>query len=165
MKTNSSVSQGAAKGGSRSIRPLNAPTIDAEVSTIFDLLSVREPKSNVVVKERPLRGSSCHSIIAVYKRDELARQHEEEQRYKQKVKGGADRTSLAKPYMARPLLKYAFYPSVYDPSRLGSVAIYGENAVAQGLLVKKRRVLFGHQVASATFESGIHVFMNVKFAS
>lgn len=137
-------------------------SIEQEISTIFDLIVLRAPHSILVVNERPKAGSSCKGIICLYSRSDLKRQSEEEAEYRRLINLGADKTTVPTPFKAVPSVKYAFYPSVYDASRIGSVAIYGENAVSHGLLLQKHPVLFGYSVKSATVEMGVRPFVSVK---
>lgn len=141
-------------------------SIEQEITEVFNTLTAKPSDGTIVVMERPAKGRSHKGSISIYIREEYKRQQEEMRAHNLLTRKGVDRDKLPKPYRAYPLLRYDFYPRVDSPSRLGSVAIYGSNAMTQGIIIKKRRVLFGHTVVRVEIELGIsRPFVNVKIAS
>lgn len=124
--------------------------LNSEINSIFNSLASNASKGEVVVKERPAKGSSCKGIINVFSRRDLDREQE-------------DRDTRRFPIRkAVPIVKYAFYPDTYRPERLGSVAIYGENATARYMTIARDSSFFGHRVRSVSIEVGRRPFVDVK---
>lgn len=139
-----------------------ATTIEQEVETIFKLLTSNAADNTMVVKDRAPIGKACKAFVYVYKRSELLRQKREEAEYQEYVRQGYDKSSLEKPFTAKPSLIYAFYPSIGNPTQLGSIALYGIDVASIYLSICKRRSLFGHTIARVSFEKGICPFVDVK---
>lgn len=125
----------------------NTISIDKEINSIFENLKSAVSANTVVVREKAPRGASCHGVISFYNADELKRQ--------------ADDSS----YNAIPVERYVFYPSTYCPNRLGSVAIYGRNAVAHYAILRRRATLFGYPIRDAQLESGRRPFIDVTLVA
>lgn len=139
-----------------------AISIEQEVENIFKLLTSNTAENTVVVKERAPEGKACKAFIYAYKRSDLIRQKREEAEYQEYLRQGYDKAYIAKPFLAKPTIIYAFYPSIENPSKLGSIAIYGIDVASIYLLISKRRSLFGHAIARVSFEKGIRPFVDVK---
>ena len=130
----------------RKINSNDSTAIEQAISSIFGILSSKASHNSVVRREEAPKGKACKGFISIYNRDDLKRQ--EENKY----------------YRPIPVEKYAFYPSVYHPSRLGSIAIYGENVIARNAWIKKGYPLFGYIVIEAKMETGIRPYLDVKLA-
>lgn len=123
----------------------NFQTIDQTISSIFRILSSTASENTVVVREKPSKTSTfCKGMISVFDRSDIRRQEED------------------KTFKATPVVRYAFYPDTYNPSRLGSIAIYGENAAALCSFIKKQKTIFGQIVISASVENGRRPFVDVR---
>ncbi len=143
----------------------SANSFECEINSIFRILSTKASENSVVVRERGVKGGSCKALISVFDRSDLKRQAEEEAEYRTNLRRGADRRSLAKPFFAKPVVRYAFYPSTYNSDKLGSVAIYGDNVAPLYNLINRHRSLFGRNVISADIEMGIRPFLDVRLAA
>ncbi|MCH5346706.1 MAG: hypothetical protein J1E63_06320 [Muribaculaceae bacterium] len=141
------------------------PTIEREVRSIFDALTLKAADNMVVTLDRPRRGESNRGTIKVFRRADVDRQRAEEIALRNFIREGGNPRDVAKPRRAVPVMVYVFYPSIYDNRRLGSVAIYGSDAGMMGSWLKRSRSLFGRTVLSTTFEHGIEPFVSVKFAA
>lgn len=122
----------------------NNATINQEINRIFRILTIKAPDDMVVVLEKARKGYSCSGMISILSREDMQRQE-------------AD-----KGYKATPIARYAFYPDGYFPTRLGSVAIYGNDAVALCSQLKCRRKLFGITIIDAVVEYGKRPFVDVR---
>lgn len=122
----------------------NSTTISQEIERIFSTLSRKASDDTVVIKEKVHKGSSCCGMISIIKCEDFRRQKED----------GS--------YKATPIVRYAFYPSTYFPSRLGSVAIYGEGAMALCCQLKGQRTLLGRKIIDAVVEFGKRPFVDVR---
>ncbi|MCM1163081.1 MAG: hypothetical protein NC339_02360 [Muribaculaceae bacterium] len=139
------------------------PEIDREIDSIVSALTSSVSESNVVEVERTAEGTACKARVSIYKRDERVQQRIEEAAYREALSRGVDRRNLTKPFRAKPTVMYAFYPFATDSTRLGSVAVYGNDASVCQSAIAKRGHLFGHIIASATVEVSIRPFVDVKF--
>lgn len=119
-------------------------TIQSEIDRIFNLLEMQADDDTVVKTEKPRPGAGCRGMICIFDREEWHRGLTE------------------KGYKATPIVRYAFYPDVYFPSRLGSVAIYGADAATTCRVLNSRRDLFGLRVSSAAVEYGRRPFVDVR---
>ena len=137
-------------------------TIEQEIDSIFQLLVSQLSEKSVVVIERPSKGVSCKGVIIIYNRHELKRQRNEQSAYENALRAGQPKSSLIRPFKAKPVLMYAFYPDTVNPKRLGSVAIYGENVMADHIRFKKGDSLFGRTIISVKVEMGIRPFLDVR---
>ncbi|MDE6443760.1 MAG: hypothetical protein K2K64_04985 [Muribaculaceae bacterium] len=123
----------------------NFQTIDQTISSIFRILSTTASDNSVVVRERPSKTATfCKGIISVFDRNDIRRQEED------------------KTFRATPIVRYAFYPDTYNPSRIGSIAIYGENAHTLCAIIRKQRAIFGQSVISVSIEKGLRPFIDVR---
>ena len=147
----------------RTVREI--PEIDRDIRSIFLALNSRTAENITAVLDKPAQSSSCKWIIHIYDRSDLCRQKEEEASYRELRNNGSDRAHLVKPYRAKPTVTYAFYPKASDNAKLGSVAIYGENADSRRKLILKLGTLFGHRVIRANIEMGRRPFVDVKLRS
>lgn len=139
--------------------------IEQAINSIYNQISDNASETMCVCKEKPAKGSACVGIVSVYSKADLARQNQEMTEFGLHPRGIASGDGQQKPYRARPLVKYAFYPSVYNPDCIGSVAIYGSNGLVQYPLLKKRMQLFGRRISSVEIEQGARLFLSVKFAT
>ena len=138
------------------------PTIESRIEGIYNLLVSNARESEVVVKERVSHGLSCKGIVSVYHRNDYMLQLEaEEARKNYKAKFGE--TQVPKPYKAKARVTYVFYPSVYDSAKIGSVAIYGKDALSIGVIAKRYGTLFGVKIKSASAEMGRQPYYSIKF--
>lgn len=142
----------------RTVREI--PEIDRDIRSIFFALNSRTAENSTAVFDKPAQGSSCKGIIHIYDRSDLCRQRDEETSYRELRNNGFDH-----PHRAKPTVTYAFYPKASDHTKLGSVAIYGENADSRRKLILKIGTLFGHRVISANIEMGRRPFVDVKLRS
>lgn len=124
----------------------NKVTIEQEIGNIFQLLTLNADENTLVKRVNPARGRSCKGEIDVYRRS---------------ARHGADGEQDVKDVL---VARYVFYPSTYYPTRLGSVAIYCENAAILCGQLQKDRVLFGHRIVGAQMEWGRRPFVDVRLA-
>lgn len=122
-------------------------TIENQINSIFELLKAKAPEGCKAVKERPGKWASSRGAVSLYKEADLQRQKSETG------------------FKARPTEMYVFYPGIYDPERLGSVAIYGGDATTRCRLIKATRSLFGIPVRKAEVEWGLRPYVDVTFAA
>jgi len=141
------------------------PAIERDIRSIYQALKSNANETEVVTFERPDKGVSYLAIINIFRQADLHRQKEEESAYRERLAQGADRKTLAKPFKAVPIVRYTFYPSTINHNRLGSIAIYGENASSTRALILKSGHLFGHSIISATLEMGRRPFVDVTLAA
>ncbi|MCM1336139.1 MAG: hypothetical protein NC187_02680 [Candidatus Amulumruptor caecigallinarius] len=140
------------------------PAIELEVRSIINAITSRTTDSRCVTVDRDPKGASCKAIIRIFDADALALHREAMEEYRAKIARGADRTSLPKPASSLPVVMYALYPDPVDSTRLGSIAIYCEDAPIRLTLILKQRTLLGHRVAAATLERGRRPFIDVRLA-
>lgn len=119
------------------------PSIEQEVSTILKRINANIPDDVVARLDKLSKWSTCRGLIGVYNRADLKL---EEKNRNQK---------------ARPLRQYDFYPHHIYPSRLGSVAIYGENASGTLAALQRSESIFGHRILAANIEMGLRPFIDV----
>ena len=125
----------------------NSGSIEQEITSIYKSLEVDLKKGLAAEKSQPPKGStSCKGVISIYRADDLRRRNED------------------KSYKAIPVERYEFYASIYTPSKIGSVAIYGDMTFFRFRIIKCRGFLFGRKVRSVTIEKGKHLFVDVKLA-
>ena len=123
----------------------NFQTIEQTISSIFRVLSTTASDNSVVVREKPSKTSTfCKGLISIFNRNDLLRQEK------------------GKPFKATPIVRYAFYSNTYNPTQLGSIAIYGDNATILGSIIKKYKTIFGHTVISVSVENGRRPFIDVR---
>lgn len=63
-----------------------------------------------------------------------------------------------------PERTFVFYPDPLDPSRLGSVAVYGSDARDTADALNRSNFIFGHRIKRAKVEFGRRPFVDVKFS-
>ncbi|MBD5351806.1 MAG: hypothetical protein HDR86_03135 [Bacteroides sp.] len=114
-------------------------SINQSLNAIFNDLSERESKYSVVEREKLNRRSSALAVFAVFDRTV----------YKQKG--------------ARPHTRYAIYPEIGNPDRIGSVAVYTQNISDMYIRLRNQRSLFGRTIASVKVEQGIRPFIDIIF--
>ena len=125
----------------------NFGSIEQEITAIFNGIEAILKEGLVAEKTRPAKGSTfCKGEIKVFIAEDLRRMEED------------------KSFKAKPLERYAFYADTLRPSRVGSVAIYGDNAFNRCLILNKRGFLFGRKIISAKVEQGLRPFVDVKLA-
>ena len=122
----------------------NTTANNQAIEGIFKILSTQTSDGTVVIKEKGRKGSACIGVISILNRDDKQRQE-------------ADAG-----YKATPIVQYAFYPDTYFPSRIGSVAIYGNDAPALCGRLKRQPTLFGMKIINAVVEYGKGPFVDVR---
>lgn len=122
----------------------NSAKINQDINRIFRILTIQASEDLVVAHEKPRKGSGCIGIINILSRDDKNRQETD------------------KDYKVTPILRYAFYPNVYFPSRLGPVAIYGKDATTLCSKLNDRRTFFGVEIIEAAIEYGKRPFVDVR---
>lgn len=120
-------------------------------------------KDKVIVIEKNESNIGCESILNVYNRLDLERQRTEAENYKRLLALGYDRKEIQKPFVAIPETKYAFYADPINPNRLGSVAIYGGDALDNKAMIEKSGHFFGLPVREVNIEVGRLLFVDVRF--
>ena len=120
--------------------------LESEINSIFRILSATVDDSYVVKKERPRKGAACKGVICLYLRSDLREQEETNRK-------------------AKPVASYAFYGSTYNPTRLGSVAVYGRDVMPLYTMIRRNRTFFGHRVVAASIEEGLRPYLDVRFAA
>ena len=125
----------------------NFGSFEQEISAIFNGIEANLKEGLVVERTHPSKGSTfCKGMVNVYTAEDF-----------QKKK--ADRS-----FKAVPVISYAFYTDTFRPSRIGSVAIYGDKAFNLCLNLNKRGFFFGRKIVSAKVEQGLRPFVDVKLA-
>lgn len=122
----------------------NIATTNQDIKRIFRILTLHASEGTVVEFEKARKGSCCIGIINILSRENKNRQ---------------DAGTLDK---ATPIVRFAFYPNVYFPDRLGSVAIYGENAMVLCNQLRNRRTFFGMDIIDVSVEYGRRPFVDVR---
>lgn len=118
-------------------------SIEKAINNILQTLNDQLSESSVAVKEKLSRWASCKGIISVYRKSDIKRLN------------GKNTDAL-------PLVKLAFYPGIYDPSKLGSIAIYGAEAKNYLELLRKQSSLFGYKIKEVRAELGLRLFVDVR---
>ena len=123
----------------------NPGSIEHEITAIFNVIETNLKEGLVAEKIHPSKGSTfCKGMINIYKAEDIQRKK-------------ADKS-----FKATPVVSYAFYPDTFRPSRIGSVAIYGEKAFSRCFILKKRGFFFGRKIISAKVEYGRRPFVDVR---
>lgn len=122
----------------------NIATTNQDIKRIFRILTIHASEGAVVEFEKAPKGSSCIGIINILSREDKNRQNA----------GKIDK--------ATPIVRYAFYSNVYFPDRLGSVAIYGKDAMALCNQLQDRRTFFGVDIINVCVEYGKRPFVDVR---
>jgi hypothetical protein len=126
---------------SRKATPQRAQTIESEIRSIFRMLSVATAEDTIVKMDKLSPGTSCKGLIGIY---------------------GRDAVNEKLPDLLR--VRYAFYASTRNPSKLGSVAIYCDDVASYLTRIQQQGALFGHRIANATIAIGRRRFIDVTFA-
>lgn len=121
-------------------------TIKKSINNIFEFLTAEVSERSVVVKEQLTRWSVSVGIISIYSAVEYKKAETKD------LKSGL-----------QPIATFAFYPNVYEPSKIGSVAIYSANARVYLESLKKMPSLFGYQIKEIRAEIGMRLFVDVRF--
>lgn len=138
-----------------------ATRIEREIRSIYNALRSHDSDREVVTIEYPATGS-CKAMIRVFRREDLERQTMEPDCCREQLMRETNRG--VKTSKVSPAVMYALYPDMYDAAKLGSVAIYGSEAVTRRSIILKQGTLFGRAVVSATIEMGRRPFVDVKLA-
>ena len=117
-------------------------SIESTINAIENHLVRNASAGLSVERKRGGKGQACKCMIHIFAEG--------------KPQGKDDRT---------PLMTYAFYAGTYFPSRLGSVAIYGDNVTALLAQIRASRTLFGIPVVDVKMEYGRRPFIDVRFAA
>lgn len=142
-----------------------ATSIEREINAIFQHISESVHEGLMVRMEPPSKGMCCKGAINIFRCEDVKEETRQTASYFDAIKNGADKALLKKPVKAKPVLKLSFYPSVYNPQRLGSIAIYGEFSMCFYRIIKDGNTLFGYKVKESGIEMGLRPFVNVKLAS
>lgn len=140
------------------------PALELEVRSIISAVTSRITESRRATVDRDPKGTSCKAIIRIFDAEALALHREQLEEYRRLIAAGADRATLRKPSTPMPVVMYALYPGATDPTHLGSIAIYCDDAPIRLSLILKQRSLFGRRVAAATLERGLRPFIDVRLA-
>lgn len=123
-------------------------SIEQEINAIFNGISSNLKKGLVAEKARPSKGATfCKGMVNIYNENDFKKMEDNP-----KIK-------------VRPLVSYAFYNDTYRPNRIGSVAIYGEEAFKDFLSHSKNGFLFGRRILKAKVEKGKYMFLDVKLVA
>ena len=126
----------------------NFGSIEQEITAIFNGIEADLKEGFVAEKTHPSKGSTfCKGMVNIYKAEDLKRKKED------------------KAFKAIPVTSYVFYTDTFRPSRIGSVAIYGDKAFNLCLNLNKRGYLFGRKIVSAKVEQGLRPFVDVKLVA
>lgn len=118
----------------------NQSQIELTIGSIFQHLSATLGEGYKVVREKPKKkGVSCRELIKVFDSSRSGNEW-------------------------KPVVVYAFYPKVEASNRLGSIAIYCDNALVRHILICKNRSLFGIPVKESRLEMGKRPFVDVTLA-
>ncbi|MCH5247312.1 MAG: hypothetical protein J1E99_04055 [Muribaculaceae bacterium] len=122
-------------------------TIEQEIALIFKSLRSTLHSGMMAEMCKPSKNqSSCKGIIDVYRAEDLQK----------KEKNG---------FKIKPMERYAFYADIYNPKRIGSVAIYGDNAVYRYDLIRAQRFFFGRRIVGASVQIGLRPYVDVKLVA
>lgn len=108
----------------------------------------------------PVKGSSTKGMIQLYNKTAMTTASSDF--IKSAHEKAWDSKTIARMLKTMPVAMYAFYPSIYSSDTLGSVAIYGENAMTAYHDLKLKGYLFGHKILSIKVEIGARPFVDVK---
>ena len=136
------------------------PLIERQIRSIATQLQAVCGKSMTIVREQPSTGSSCAGMVAMFDSAALAAFEQEKKEFARLLKTGQADPRL-RPVQPAAIERYAFYATSLDSTRLGSVAIYGPNAVQRLLKIKRDASFFGHRMASAKVELGRRPFVDI----
>ena len=126
----------------------NSGSIEQEITAIFHGIEATLKEGLVAEKTHHSKGSTfCKGMVNVYKAEDLQRKKED------------------KSFKVIPVVCYAFYSDTLRPSRIGSVAIYGEKAFNRCLNLNKRGYFFGRKIVRAKVEQGRRPFVDVKLVA
>ena len=121
---------------------------EQEITAIFNGIEANLKEGLVTEKTHPSKSSTfCKAMVNVYKAEDFQRKN-------------VDRS-----FKAVPVVSYAFYTDTFRPSRIGSVAIYGDKAFNLCLNLNKRGFFFGRKIMSAKVEQGLRPFVDVKLVA
>ena len=126
----------------------NFGSIEQEITAIFNGIEANLREGLFAEKTHPSKGSTfCKVMVNVYKAEDVLRKK-------------ADRS-----FKAVPVVSYAFYTDTFRPSRIGSVAIYGDKAYNRCLVLNKMGFFFGRKIVNAKVEQGLRPFVDVKLVA
>lgn len=153
------------KRGKKAPKPSREEQLSREIDGIYRALATSVSDSMVVLKERVKDGSACKGKVMVMNRAEYTRYLTEVSERQRQKSEGVPHDFLPAVRAAEPLLTYAFYPSVYNAAQIGSIAIYGEDALPRFALAKKMGYIFGRRIKSAEIAVGLRQFAVIKLAA
>lgn len=120
------------------------PEIERDIQSIFKALNSRITDGMKTVMEKSSKTGYCKATIRI-------------------LKESNDSTPDSSPDKRNVLvIRYSFYASTLDPTKLGSVAIYCDDAASLLASIQASGSLFGHRFISATLEIGRRPFIDVK---
>lgn len=126
------------------VRRAQLTPIERTLRGIRKAMEARMTKGITVSAEQPDKMSSAYAVISIYP-----------------CTGTAPDSNVKKQKRA-PLTRYVFYPSITDPSRLGSIAIYGNDAESRTMQLRYSRHIFGLDIAQVSVEYGLRPFVDIK---
>lgn len=125
----------------------NSGSIEQDITAFFKSLQTGLGKEFVAQREKPSKGSIfCKGMVSVFRVEDLERRREN------------------KEFKPVPLERYAFYPVNYGGSRIGSVAIYCDDAYKKSIMLRTRMSLFGRRIRQVRIEEGCRPFVDVVLA-
>lgn len=142
----------------------HAGSIESIIDTVADLLAVTLPTGTFVEKKSTVKGKCCKGMITVTlpRKEKLKGELVPSRPTVHQTKGKNDSTEQNLDKDSKVM--YVFYASTYNPSQIGSVAIYAKETAPLLSLIHKSKTLFGFQVIDATIEYGRRPFIDVTLA-
>lgn len=113
--------------------------IENQIKNIYENLNLQNGDSYDVALERPKRGASCAGFVNLY------------------CKGDTNRNR-------KPAKMYAFYPSIYRPNTIGSIAIYGDDLTKEYDQAIRFGHIFGMSIGKITTKVGRRAFLDIEVA-
>ncbi len=110
--------------------------MERDVRSIIDVIKRSAGNGRSVTVEYPHKKGSAHLSVSI---ENLNDQKEE--------------------------IRYVFYPSAIDSTRLGSVAIYCKDAAERQIVLSKMGTFFGFRILRAKLELGRRPFVDVTLRS
>ena len=127
---------------------LNFCSIEQEIAAIFKGIETTLEEDLVVQRTHPSKGATfSKGEIRIYKREDIKRMKED------------------KTFKAQPLERFVFYTDTLRPSKIGSVAIYGEKVFIRYLSLNRVGFLFGRKIVCVKVEQGLRPFVDVKLVA
>ena len=123
----------------------NSSSIEREIVNIVKMLEARDSDFVDIARQRPDRMASSVAVICAYNREDY-----------EKMKANRGRSATE---------RFVFYSDVYNPDRVGSVAIYGKKVVEHYCFLRAGMTMFGRKVKNVRVLMGARPFVDVTFAA